>query len=145
MLSALLVLCEGKPTGIGGSPHKMPEIQNFSVFYANLYALLNKSSNYRWSETPWPTCDVMVMYNIFLELKALFQFSYIFVMVPHRQYMPRLMHTIHAFCFFVLWYLSFYPYPSRLLHCHWRSHIKTSDAPLNDICKWIICIRLNHH
>ena len=54
IFSALLALCEGNQRG--------PVMQSSDlVFWVGLHELLNKQSNARWSGTPWPLFDVIVM------------------------------------------------------------------------------------
>ena len=68
--STLQSLCDGNPEDSSPwySPHKGPEMRNFDVSFAvNPYKLLNKQSSRRWNETPWSSCDAIVMICIELQ------------------------------------------------------------------------------
>ena len=47
------------PSGVWDSPHKGP---GFDVVFCSLTNMLVKQSSCRWFESPWPPCDVIVMF-----------------------------------------------------------------------------------
>ena len=58
---AILGLCGGNPPTCGGFPSQKAMIQSFDDFLvAGMDKLLNKQSSYRWYETPWRPCEVML-------------------------------------------------------------------------------------
>ena len=74
--SALLVLCEGKPSVTGGFPPQRPVTQNFRVFFdLRLNEGLGKQSGRRSFEKPsrslWRQCNIptsLVWYNTYMNM-----------------------------------------------------------------------------
>ena len=56
-LFALLALCEGNPPVVGGFTKRASNTEHF----VSLNRLVNKQLTCRWFDTPWRSCDVIVM------------------------------------------------------------------------------------
>ena len=63
MVYALLALCEGNPPQVAGwFPLRSTSNTSFGIsFLVELNTLFNKQSSCQWSETPWHSCDFIVM------------------------------------------------------------------------------------
>ena len=62
LFSAKLAICEENPPVTGGFPSQKAGDAGFDIFcVVNLIKMLSKESSCLWFETPWHSCDIIVM------------------------------------------------------------------------------------
>ena len=81
-----------------GSPLKRPIMRSFYItFVVNLNELLNNQPSCRWFETPWPSCDVIMMHICKHTLKCRYNLEKKRLSAGIDRYRPRNCNPRQAF------------------------------------------------